>query len=94
VSLNPFDRFGQGRQKVHGEPLPQAPSPEGAAADRTASAGPAAAAAQAAGSAAKGGPASPASEGAAPLAEPEPPGYRNLNPFENFGRPRGPEPRR
>ena len=94
VSLNPFDRFGQGRQKVHGEPLPQAPSPEGAAADRTASAGPAAAAAQAAGSAAKGGPASPASEGAAPPTEPEPPGYRNLNPFENFGRPRGPEPRR
>jgi hypothetical protein len=93
VSLNPFDRFGQGRQKVHGEQLPQARPNEGAAGDRSAREEPAAAAAPDAGPASKG-PVGPASEGAPPPAEPEPPGYRNLNPFENFGRPRGPEPRR
>lgn len=82
VSLNPFDRFGQGRERVHG-PGHGAQAPAEAQAEAR-------------------GPGDKPGEGPAPGAEadrsdpppaPEPPRYANLNPFENFGRPRGPEPR-
>lgn len=82
VSLNPFDRFGQGRERVHG-PGHGARTPAEAQSE-----------ARASGDKPGEGPAPGAeAERNDPPAPPEPPRYANLNPFENFGRPRGPEPR-